>query len=111
MNDLDSGNVITVASDEAFNNVVKGKSNFPTGVWDSDWYNPHPEKKNIECKNNDIGTQGIYIFDVPGGGFGVHSGRCNAQAKTKGCIRTTEDFMKHINDIVKGDPIDFIIVR
>ena len=63
------------------------------------------------------GSYGILRFNVPGHpGIGVHSRRANAAHlpgpphPTEGCIRTTDDAMRSISDVIRNDPLSTIDV-
>lgn len=67
--------------------------------------------------NGPYGLYGIIRFDYPGhSGVGLHSGRANAakmpgpQHATHGCIRTTDEAMAAIKDIMSCDPVKSIKV-
>lgn len=74
----------------------------------------HPEDDTI---NGKYGTYGIVRFFVPGHeGIGVHSGRKNAIRNpgaihpTEGCIRTTEEAMQTIHELIHTDILNSITV-
>jgi hypothetical protein len=70
--------------------------------------------------NGKFGSNGAFKFDVPGRkNMEVHSGRRDKTDKwghhgykyvTLGCIRTTDEAMKQINDINKTDKLQNIEV-
>jgi hypothetical protein len=71
-----------------------------------------------ESDNGAFGSQGIiHIKDAKGAtgqiliGGGLHSGRQGPESKTAGCIRTTCEAMKKINEIAKKDPLKTITVK
>ena len=105
-----------IASGPAANNVVSSASPFPAGYFSYSWHNTnHPADP-----NGSYGMYGDYIFNVPNhSGLAVHSGRLNKggyTAPTKGCIRTTDEFMYEINLVISGggdsgpDPLTDLIV-
>ena len=98
----------------AYNNPDRGSSKFPTGTWTFVTHKQHPEDPG---PNGSYGSFGIFIFDVPGhSGLGVHSGQANAsympgpQHPTHGCIRTTDDAMDQIGNLIGKDPLTCIRV-
>lgn len=75
---------------------------------------PHPHVAN---SNGAYGLHGIIRFDVPGHpGIGVHSGRANARNlpgpmhPTMGCIRTTDEAMDTIKNLMRATPLTTIEV-
>ena len=81
------------------------------GMYGHSGYRRHPESG----PNDGFGSYGIHYFGVPNRTWiGVHSGRANQGGPshaTLGCIRTTDEGMKYINDRHwGGDPIDYIFV-
>lgn len=74
----------------------------------------HPDYDTI---NGKYGTYGIVRFFVPGHGrIGVHSGRKYVARNpgpihpTWGCIRTTEEAMQAIHDLISTDSLNTITV-
>lgn len=75
---------------------------------------PRPHAAN---PNGPYGSYGIIRFGVSGHvGVGVHSGRANASHlpgpphPTMGCIRTSNDAMRHIHDVMANDPLTVVEV-
>ena len=106
-----------VGSWSAFNNVDRHATltHLPNATYSfMDAFRPHPHPAN---PNGPYGSYGILRFNVPGHpGIGIHSGRANAAHlpgpphPTEGCIRTTDDAMRTISDVIRNDPLSTIDV-
>lgn len=94
---------------EAGNLVARrSKGPFPNGTYPFAYYKRHPESG----PTDGYGSHGIFIFKVPGRpGLGLHSGRHGPKSPTLGCIRTTDNCMKNLVDLVKQDPLTGITVQ
>lgn len=71
----------------------------------------HPHNHTPDA-NGPYGLHGIIRFNVPHHpGIGVHSGRANARHQpgpkhaTMGCIRTTDEAMLAIKNLIRTDPL------
>lgn len=113
---------------EAQNNIVSSKEmrHIPDGTYiiqDKANTHMHPEHPEYDTINNKYGTYGIVRFYMPEtslnkqhNGVGVHSGRAfhprkpGPQHPTEGCIRTNEDAMKSIHDLIPFDNLTIITV-
>lgn len=103
---------------DAYNNVTTTSNGiWPNGVYSFSHYNAHAGLG----VDSAYGTQGIFVFTVPGRtGMGVHAGRQHVQDSkgrqgpaynTLGCIRTTEAAMTQLRSTHNGgDPITTITV-
>ena len=106
-----------VAQTVAGNNAQKSSR----GPWNPGTYAYSYHKDHGGGANGPYGSNGNYVFDVPGCvGCGVHSGRaeqcdkagrCGTEHATNGCIRTTDEMTRYIHDLEQsGDPLTRIIV-
>jgi hypothetical protein len=94
----------------------RSKGIWPNGEYKFDHYMAHPG----DPPNSAYGSNGIFIFDVPGReGMGVHSGRAGVpdglgrsgfRHCTMGCIRTTDDATAQLVRTHAIDPIESITV-
>jgi RHS repeat-associated protein len=80
-----------------------------------------------DSKNGEYGTKGIVRLDTvtgrdgqPHDGVGIHAGREDQpdragregpDAATNGCIRTTEDSMSTLTNLIKNDPLTGVTVQ
>ncbi|MFB9128890.1 hypothetical protein ACFFYR_39235 [Paraburkholderia dipogonis] len=113
---VDSGGN-TTGTWAAYNNVDSHATirHIQNGVYTvQDRVIPHPHAASA---NGPYGLHGIVRFNVPGHpGIGVHSGRANAthlagpQHPTMGCIRTTDDAMNAIGNLMRTDALTTVEV-
>ncbi|RKP52467.1 L,D-transpeptidase [Trinickia fusca] len=107
----------TVGTWAAYNNVDSQATirHVLNGIYHvQDRVAPHPHQA---LANGPYGLHGIIRFNVPGHpGIGVHSGRANArhlpgpQHPTMGCIRTSDDAMSAISNVMRHDALTTIEV-
>ncbi|WP_312310573.1 L,D-transpeptidase [Atlantibacter sp.] len=112
----DNGNLISTWS--AYNNIDSRipMRHIPNGTYPiEDRNSPHYHTPDAESP---YGLYGIIRFSVPGhSGIGVHFGRAHyrnnpgPQHVTNGCIRTTDDAMFQIKNIMRLSPLNTIEVR
>lgn len=105
----------TVGTWAAYNNVDSHASirSLENGIYTvQDRVAPHPH---VPAVNGPYGLHGIVRFSVPGHpGIGVHAGRANAtwlpgpQHPTMGCIRTSDDAMSVIGNLMRRDALTTI---
>ncbi len=93
----------------AGNNTTSNSNGpWPNGTFPYSYYEPHPES----APNGPYGSNGNFIFDVPGrSGMGVHAGRNGPDLKTLGCIRTTNDATEFLKQLNSTDPLQTITVQ
>jgi hypothetical protein len=103
---------------DAYNNVTASSNGkWPNGMYNYSHYNAHSD----HTADTAYGSQGIFVFTVPGRtGMGVHAGRQNVkdskgrkgpEYNTLGCIRTTEEAMTKIKSTHEGgDKLKMIFV-
>lgn len=96
----------------AANNTVSSSIGaFPDGAYSYAYYKAHSEDAD---PNSAYGFNGIFIFDRAGcSGCGIHSGRADRggiNAKTLGCIRTTDDATAYLKLLNVVDPITSLVV-
>ncbi|MCB0522699.1 MAG: hypothetical protein H6577_13785 [Lewinellaceae bacterium] len=112
-------NTSLIAMWPAHNNTAKkSRGAWPTGVFDYQYYKPHPEMGSAPvCYNTAYGCDGIHVFKVDSrSGMGVHSGRTNGEwdkvgGVTMGCIRVPANAMPYINTIHSKDKLEAIVVE
>ncbi|MCQ8896779.1 hypothetical protein NQT62_10080 [Limnobacter humi] len=102
----------------AYNNVdISAKLRFiPNGTYSFiDTQRPYPHKPD---PNGPYGSYGILRFNVPHhAGIGVHSGRSASkrlpgpQHPTMGCIRTSDQAMHAISELIAEDPLTSIQIN
>ena len=110
------GNMVGVYP-AANNSASKTQPYIPTGFYNYAWHPPH---RSGDAPDSDEGSNGIFIFNVPGcNGCGVHSGRVDHlgpygpgyEYPTDGCIRTTDDATETIKSLVQsGDRLKHLLV-
>lgn len=100
------------------NTTSRSGGPFPSGSFNFSHFSPHSGGD----ANSRFGSNGNFVFDVPGRtGMGVHSGRanqcdlagrCGVEHATEGCIRTSDDATKYIKGLHQnGDPVRSITVK
>jgi len=110
---LYSGGGHPIAQSSAYNNVTSTSNGiWPNGTYNFAYFKAHANIANV---NGPYGSNGIFIFKVPGRTeMGVHSGRKikgGPKAKTLGCTRTTDEFTDVLgNTHFGGDPLTTITI-
>ena len=117
-----------IGSWEAYNNIdhhVKDMRHLPNKTYmmqDTLFAHKHPEKPNMDTIDGEFGTYGIVRFHTPATkynkvhtGVGVHSGRlfhnpAGPKYYTMGCIRTNEEAMKAITELMSSDALQTITI-
>lgn len=118
----------SVGSWDAYNNIdshVKDMRHLPNKTYtmqDTLFSHKHPEKPSMDTIDGEYGTYGIVRFYTPATkynkvhtGVGVHSGRlyrnpAGPQYWTMGCIRTNEEAMKTITQLMSTDALQTITI-
>jgi RHS repeat-associated protein len=102
----------------AANNAQSGsRGPWPPGAYSYGYHTTHPD----DDPDSPYGSHGNWVFNVPGCiGCGVHSGRANRSDRrgrsgfrfaTNGCIRTTDDATRLIDQLTAaGDPLTGLLV-
>jgi hypothetical protein len=114
-----NGNGVDVGEFPAANNTdSQSRGPWPTGDYDYSRHTTHPD----DGPDSAFGSYGNYIFKVPGchDTCGVHSGRKTipdalgrqgVKHATMGCIRTTDEAMRLITNLIaNGDPLSGLMV-
>lgn len=111
-----------VGSWEAHNNIISTKKmrHIPDRSYlfqDTSETHMHPRNPKDDTEDGKYGTYGIVRFYVPGHeAIGVHSGRKYAMRNpgpihpTEGCVRTTEEAMEAIHNLIHKDHLSTITV-
>ena len=118
-----------VGSWEAYNNIdhrVKDMRHLPDKTYtmqDTLFAHKHLKTPNMDTIDGEYGTYGIVRFFTPATkqnklhtGVGVHSGRlyhnpAGPKYWTMGCIRTNEEAMKAITELMSTDALQTITVK
>jgi hypothetical protein len=114
-----NGDGVAMGQFPAANNTdSQSRGPWPTGDYDYSRHTTH----NDDGPDSAFGSNGNYIFKVPGchDTCGVHSGRQNipdalgrmgVAHATMGCIRTTDEAMRLITNLIaNGDPLTGLMV-
>ena len=102
----EDGNLIK--TEKAYNRTP-GYKYWPEGCYEYDSYASHGNPREAN-PNSEFGSHGIIKFRVEGRiGMGIHSGRMNKPRQTahgtRGCVRTTDEFMESTVDKVPPDSL------
>lgn len=112
------GNGNVVATGPAYNNAQSGsRGPWADGTYNYSYHTTHQD----DSADSAYGSDGNYVFNVPGcSGCGVHScrentadalGRSGPQHATNGCIRTNDQTMDEIGQLINGnDPLQSVRV-